>query len=661
MAELDIGAYAHSLIEDVRAQAEIEGCDLHEAFTQLMLDQLAADGHTEDAVVVHFKDHGVEISGYGATADDRSLDLFLTYYSPRADDDHKIGRAEVEAAFRRLENFLSRCVSGSPAKRDRSSEVAGMCAAVTEKFGRVESVRLVLITNARSVVRDSIAPMLFEGRHVTRELWDLRRLANWSASGNKAEPIVAEFPEGLPCLATPRTDEDYSVLLAIVPARGLADLYSTHGARLLELNVRSFLQVRGAVNRGILDTLKNNPERFLAYNNGIAATASRVDFEDAPSGQRVIRRIHHLQIVNGGQTTATIHHAHRNKVDVSAAYVQMKLTVVSPDRLDDIVPQISAYSNTQNRVTASDLKANSAFHVEVERIMRTLWAPPSPAHPHDTHWFYERARGQYANALTREGTPARQKVFKAANPSAQKFTKSDLAKFEHSWAMQPHLVSLGAEKNFTLFSQQIDEHPPPVDKQYCRHLVAKAILFRKVDKLVARQNFGGYKANIVTYTVAKLVHATRGRIDLDRIWRTQDLTSALQEAITDLSLLIQKVITSPPEGRTNVGEWTKRPECWAAVQDLDWVVPPSLEAELTDVDTYGDDVKAIKGTSATDWTDLAAWGMDTGLLDAEQRRSAAEIAQALEHGWDPAGKHLRSGLDAMRHARRNGFRPTSRV
>ncbi|WP_428962269.1 AIPR family protein [Micromonospora fluostatini] len=660
MAEPDIGTYAHALIGDVRTQAEIEGCDLHEAFTQLMLDHLAADGHTEDAVAVHFKDHGVEVSGYGTASDDRSLDLFLTHYSPRADDDHKIGRADVEASFRRLEKFLASCVNGTPNKRDHSSEVAGMRAAVAERFKRVESVRLVLITNARSVVRDGITPALFEGRQLNRELWDLRRLANWSASGTKAEPIVAEFPEGLPCLATPRTDEDYSVLLAIVPAPGLADLYSTHGARLLELNVRSFLQVRGGVNRGILETLKSNPERFLAYNNGIAATASRVDFDETDSGQRVIRRIHHLQIVNGGQTTATIHHAHRNKVDVGSAHVQMKLTVISPDRLDDIVPQISAYSNTQNRVTASDLKANSAFHVDVERIMRTLWAPPSPAHPHDTHWFYERARGQYANALTREGTPARQKVFKAANPSTQKFTKSDLAKFEHSWTMEPHLVSLGAEKNFTLFSQRLDEQPPAVDKQYCRHLVAKAILFRKVDKLVAKQNFGGYKANIVTYTVAKLAHATGRRIDLDRVWRNQDLTPVLQDAITDLCPLVQKVITSPPEGRTNVGEWTKRPECWTAVRDLDWVVPPQLEAELVVVDTYGDDLELVRGIGTANWTELTVWGATTGLLNAEQRRSTTEVTQALEQGWDPAGRHLHDALEAMRHARRNGFRPADR-
>jgi len=657
MAEVDISAYAHSLIEDVRAQAEIENCGPREAFTQMMLDQLAADGHTEDAVMVQYKDHGVEVSGFGTGSDDRVLDLFLAYYSPRADEDHKIGRAEVEVSFKRLENFLTRCLSGVLIKRDHPSELADMSAMVVEKFGQVETVRLILITNQRSVVRGSFSPMSLQGRPVTRELWDLQRLANWSASGSKAEPIVAEFTDALPCLATPKLDEDFSVLLAIVPAHVLADLYATHGPRLLELNVRSFLQVRGSVNRGILDTLKAKPERFLAYNNGIAATASRVEFVEVSPGRRAISAIHDLQIVNGGQTTATIHHAHKSKIDLTAAYVQMKLTVVAADKLDDIVPQISAFSNTQNRVMASDLKANSAFHVEVERIMRTLWAPASSSQPHDTHWFYERARGQYANAVARAGTAARQRSFRAVNPASQKFKKADLAKYEQSWAMQPHLVSLGAEKNFTLFSQKIDENPPVVDKQYCRHLVAKAILFRETDKIVDRQNFGDYKSNIVTYTIAKLVHATTGRINLDRIWLDQCLTLALQNAIIELSALVQKAITSPPDGRANIGEWAKRLECWVAVRDMHWIVPTSLEMELAEFDTYEDDANLIRGTSSTDWTDLVAWGAETGLLDDAHRRSAVEIAQALEQGWDPAGKHLRSGLEAMRLARQSGFHP----
>lgn len=656
MSDPDITGYAYSLLDEVRAQAEMDGGELREAFTELILDQFCADGHIEQATVVYIREHGVEVSGWGVSSDDRCLDLFLTIYSARADDDYKIERSEVEAGFRRLENFLSRAAIGQTGRNEAGSEVAGTWREVADRFDRVDKIRLFLITNARSVVRDRIAPATVQGRQVHRELWDLRRLANWAASGSKAEPIVAEFPDGLDCLTAPQQNGDFSVMLAIVPGRQLADLYSQHGARLLELNVRSFLQVRTRVNRGMLETLRTNPGRFLAYNNGIAATASHVDVDESPDGRRLIRSIHNLQIVNGGQTTATIHHALRNKVDISAVQVQMKLTVVAPERLDEIVPQISAYSNTQSKVTASDLKANSAFHVDVERIMRTLWAPATAVHPHDTHWFYERARGQYANALVREGTPARQKIFKTANPATQKFTKSDLAKFEQSWAMLPHVVSLGAEKNFVLFSERLDERPIDVDKDYCRRLVAKAILFRRTDKLVAKQAFGGYKANIVTYTVAKLVHATRSRIDLDRIWRDQDLSPALQNAVTDLSPLVQKILTSPPSGRTHVGEWTKRPECWAAVRDLEWVVPTDLEAELAAVDDYAHELDLVRATTAADWSDLAEWGADTGSLDPAECRTARDISTALSQGWAPAGKQLHAGIELMRRAHARGFR-----
>ena len=311
-----------------------------------------------------------------------------------------------------MEKFLTEAVSGEAPRSDPASDVSGMRKVIADKFPVVHKIRFIFITNARSVLRENLPARQLLGHKVSVDVWDLRRLANWAASGNKAEPIVAEFDTGLPCLATPETDRDYSVFLAIVPGIELAQLYATHGARLLELNVRSFLQLRGGVNKGIFDTLKNSPERFLAYNNGISATASRVDFEDQAGG-RVISRIHGLQIVNGGNTTATINSAQRSKIDLKDVFVQMKLTAAaSPAKLDDIVPQISEYSNTQNKVTASDLKANAGFHVEIERILRTMWAPPTAKYSHDTHWFYERARGQYANALAREATPSRQRVFK---------------------------------------------------------------------------------------------------------------------------------------------------------------------------------------------------------------------------------------------------------
>ncbi|WP_416901348.1 AIPR family protein [Micromonospora echinospora] len=659
MPDVDVSAFAHTLIEDVRAQADADGCDLAEAFARMMLDQFSLDGYTEDATVVMYRDHGVEISGYGLSSDDRCLDLFATVYSPRADEAHKINRPELEAVTRRLQNFLLRAVPGTPRRRNPSSEVLGMERAVAEKFHQVDRIRFIIVTNARSVVREPAMTTEIEGRKVVRELWDLRRLAAWSVSGTQAEPIIAEFPDGLPCLTAPLTAGDYSVFLAIVPGADLAALYAEHGGRLLELNVRSFLQTKGAVNKGIQETLRTTPDRFLAYNNGIAATAAQVDLERGANGQTVIRRIHGLQIVNGGQTTASIHHARRNGVPVDNVHVQMKLTVVSPDRLDEIVPRISQYSNTQNKVTASDLRANNGFHIEVERIMRTLLAPPGPLHRVDTHWYYERARGQYADAIARESTPARRATFRASNPPDQKFDKADLARFEQSWARYPHLVSRGGEKNFVLFQGRLKEEPVIVDKAYCRRLVAKAILFRRTDRIVRDQDFGGYKINIVAYTIAFLVHATRGRIDLDRIWRDQDLSPALREAIAEASVLAQKVITSPPDGRVHVGEWAKRPECWDAVRGLDWQPSPALEAELVDVDTYAEDLQLIQRTTAQDWSDLVDWGRSTGTLDGADQRTAANVAEALRERWTPAGRDVLAAVPLMRRARRRGFRPVA--
>lgn len=653
MSDADLDTFAYRLLEEVHASSDAYGSDSEEAFANLVLEQLAGDGLTEDPSVVRFRDHGVEVSGYGLSSDGESLDLFITSYSPRADAGHKVNRSDIEAAFRRLENFLTRSLSGALIRRDPSSEVAGLVGKVTEVFPTVGRVRFIYITNARSVLRDSLSAVTIRERQITRDVWDLRRLANWTASGSQAEPIVAEFVGGLPCLGTPSTTEDYSVVLAIVSGNELADLYTRYGARLLERNVRSFLQVRGAVNAGIQRTLRDHPERFLAYNNGIAATASQVEFDEDATGQRVIRRIHGLQIVNGGQTTASIHYARRN-TDLGRVLVQMKLTVISPERLDEIVPKISAYSNTQNRVTASDLKANAGFHVDVERIMRSLWAPPSAVHESDTHWFYERARGQYANAVAAETTRARQKIFKSINPADQKFTKSELAKYEVSWAMRPQQVSLGAEKNFTLFSEWLEQQETQVDKLYCCRLVAKAILFRRTDKIVARQDFGGYKANIVAYTVAKLVHATQGRIDLDRIWREQDISPALADAVAEVAVLVQKVITSPPKGMVHVGEWAKKDDCWKAARDLDWDVPAALERELAEDDAPT--AAAASDLSASDWHDLEAWADDTGMLDTTQRAVVRDLRKAAEHGYTPAGKQLRHGSIILEWARQQGFR-----
>ena len=236
--------------------------------------------------------------------------------------------------------------------------------------------------------------------------------------------------------------------LTYLPGHMIAELYEEHGLRMLERNVRAFLQIRGKVNQGIRRTLLNEPQRFLAFNNGISAVADAVTLVDMPGGGCAIAHIRNLQIVNGGQTSATLHHArYKDGANLDGVIVQTKLTVVPEAAVESVVPLISQYANSQNKVSDADFAANEAFHVRVEKLSRTTLAP-APAGGQETHWFYERVRGQYLYEQGRAGTPARKKRFRELYPATQRFSKTDIGKFINSWHRLPHVVSLGSAEEF---------------------------------------------------------------------------------------------------------------------------------------------------------------------------------------------------------------------
>jgi AIPR protein/Abortive infection phage resistance protein N-terminal domain len=669
MSDLTLAAYAQDLVADILATAEAESATTPETFTRRALDDLEQAGVTENTFTAYYRAHGVEVSGYGSNDSLGTLDLFISSFR-QYPLDTRMTRTEAETLFRRVSTFIQRCRDGLRHDVEESSDVYDMCLAVEKKLPETSRLRLFLLTNSITSVT-ALADSSFCDIPVSYEIWDLARFHRMATSGTLSEPIIVEFDQPLPCLAAPETDQDLSVFLAILPGTTLAGLYGQYGTRLLELNVRSFLQAKGAVNRGIRDTLLTGPQLFLAYNNGITATASEVEFCPLVGGGQAIRRIHDLQIVNGGQTTASIHYAHvRDKADISGVFVQMKLTVVAPERLQEIVPEISRYSNTQNKVTLVDFSSNHPFHVELEKITRSLWAPAADGSGQETRWFYERARGQYADALARERTPARQRTFKTLHPLRQKFTKADVAKFEHSWDQLPHIVSRGAEKNFREFMIRLGEKTPPVDAAYCQWLIAKAILFRTTEKIVSGHQFGGYRANIVTYTIARLAHETAQRIDLDHIWREQHLSPALAVAIDDLCVLVHEVITRPLRV-ANVTEWAKRPECWSRVLDIEWRLPDQLRDDLIDLsataargrhaatasETGLSHIAAVTAIPAADWFAVARWAKETHNLQPWQRQLAFTIGQYLSRGWEISAKQAAQAHRLMDEAERLGFRP----
>ncbi|BAJ29371.1 MULTISPECIES: AIPR family protein [Kitasatospora] len=669
MAEQDLSEYARSLVADVQATAEAEGSTTHPAvFTARVLYDLEQAGVLENPFSAYHSGRGFEVYGYGVSTDGTTLDLFVTEFD-LAPLDRKATKAQMDAAFKRLLGFARRCREGLKQYIDESSDVHDMCEAVDKALSEVARIRLFYLSN-RICTASEVPPTEFDGLPVSREVWDLARLHRNETSGSLAEPIMVDFDPPLPCVLTPSDEPDHSVVLGVIPGSTLADLYESHWTRLLELNVRSFLQARGNVNRGIRETILKAPGRFLAYNNGITATATEVGFvRDSEGRPTHVSSVQGLQIVNGGQTTASLYYARaRDRADLSHVQVQMKLTKVAPERLTDIVKRISEYSNTQNRVTQVDFSSNDAYHVDVQRYTRSLWAPAADGSTQETHWFYERARGQYTDELTKAQTPSRQKKFKQINPLKQKFTKADLAKYVHSWEQLPHLVGRGAQKNFVEFTIRLADDPPKVDVQYCRRVIAMAILFKAVDKIAGVHKAASHKSLVTTYTMARLSLAAGRRIDLDRIWHEQRISPVLEAAIDSLCPLVMKTVLRPQRGN-NVGEWAKKGDCWDAVSRVSWTVPGELEQELREVPLHaaslsvGSDV-ATEGREAEllavpvdEWFAIARWAKETHSLDPWQRQLVQAVGRRLELDEKVPVTQASQALHTRNEALGLGFRP----
>ena len=349
-----------------------------------------------------------------------------------------------------------------------------------------------------------------------------------------------------------------------------------------------------------------------------------------------------FQIVNGGQTTASIFHAFKKeKVDISHVVVQIKLTVLSDQqKVSEIVPLISKYANSQNKVNGADLSATGRFHRQLENLSRTVWAPPISGMDRGSHWYYERARGSYMDDRSRQGTPARQKEWASNNPPERKFTKTDLAKYEHAWLGLPYLVCRGAEKNFLAFAERLeDDGEPVVDLNYFRHTIAKVILFRTTEKLFSSLALEGYRANSVAYAVAWIAERSQHRINLDKIWDDQRVPPLTQEALKAACQVAYAHITGT-EG--NVGEWSKKSECWDAFRsqqinnannwESEWSETPFL-VESTDMDSVAQDWERVRVHFLTDTRTLGELEALTGKEWMARYRSH-EVRTYAVRKWD---------------------------
>ena len=643
---MDVEEFSREFLQDILAESDADGQFVEDVFFQRSCEQLMEAGEldTADRVTYRAPARGIRVDGYGgdpAEAAD-TLNLIILDFHP-APDIGRLTATEMDAAFRRLANYLRQALD--ECWRDALEETSpafGLADLIARRWRITSKIRLLLISNRELSERvDGRSAGNFEGRPVTYSVWDIHRLHSQATVGYGREDIEIDLAEdfggALPILPAQQAGSDHESYLAVIPGVILAEIYDRWGARLLEQNVRVFLQARGKVNRGIRITLENEPSMFFAYNNGITATAEQVDIADE-GGQLLLRRLRNFQIVNGGQTTASIHVAKLRKLDLSRTFVQMKLSVVTPERAAELVPRISEFANSQNRVNAADFYANQPFHVRIEGFSRRIHAPSPDGTFRQSKWFYERARGQFADARANL-TPAQRRKFDLENPRAQLFTKTDLAKYLNVWEGRPHEVSLGAQKNFAAFARRIGQEwrrsPDDFNEAWYRMAIAKAIVFKSTERTVSVQPWyqGGYRANIVAYTIAKIAHdvADLNRsVDFEAIWRRQSPGSALDDAIAVASERVHTVLVRPPDGLSNVTEWAKKQACWERVRclDIDWPYAfvgglISAEQQRKSARTARRNQRELNGIEAQIavvkaggrfWSDALAWGRAQRLL-----------------------------------------------
>jgi len=581
--------FADHLKQEVRIKCEPDSGTpplLSEAFTSVVIERLIDHNEAGDSTPCAWEDPGrgkisaAKLSAWSLSGDGATLDLFVSLYH---NDDAPVivTRAEADRHFKLLRGFLRRALDGWHTKLEPAFLVFEAMRAIHDAKDALTTVRLFFLTDG-VVKAGEIEQEQMDDLELRYVLWDLDKLSRLQVGDREviALDFSADYGGPVPALETAAASGEYRTYLAFLPAPVLAKIYGQHGQRLLERNVRAFLSAKGKINKGLQQTLREEPHRFLAYNNGLCCTAAAVDVETKQDGHALLRGVKDFQIVNGGQTTASIYHAmKREGTAISDVVVQVKLTVLhDPERVADIVPLISKFANSQNKVNAADFSANGKFHLEIEKLSRTVWAPAASGLDRGTHWYYERARGSYADDKLRQGTPARIRDWEKENPGAQKFTKTDLAKYEQIWAGQPHVACRGAEKNFIALAQRHeDEGEPIVDAAYFRHLVAKMILFKTTERVVTEQTGGEIRAQVVAYTMAWLAERSGRRIDLGQIWEKQAVPESLRAAIAAVAKIAYDHIKAQPGIST---EAAKKIECWEKFQRMRIELDASWEKTL---------------------------------------------------------------------------------
>ncbi|OOQ58270.1 AIPR family protein [Mucilaginibacter pedocola] len=530
-----------------------------------------------------------EVDGYQINESGERLQLFLSnLILPGAE--RQIARKEYyDQLFSRPKNFFTKAV-----KKQLSDVQAGDPAAIlirsleTADFQeQIDVLEIFLISNTISIETrgsQSAKNFAFTDDEITvsytrnkerktkkiriiYQLIDLNKIYNYEISEGTAEPIVINFDPPLPAIQAADDEGVFKSYLAVLPATLLVKLYHSYSSRLLERNVRSFLQFKG-VNKQLKDTIDSEPEKFIAYNNGLTITATASEISQS-GGIATISSLTDFQIVNGGQTTASIYFTNKDGIDVSKVNVTAKINIVNADdrdSLDELISKISQYSNSQNKVSSVDLKSRSPHLVKIKKLSESITDPSG------TKWFFERIRGDF-NTLLRI-YPNQKAQIERNYPKQKRLSKEQVAKYYVAWGTSPYLVRKGGEKVFRDFMDfiQLDHNEKPLNPEnlgraFYEDLIAKAIMFKDFEQIYGAGEgaIGQIRSSVVPYALSLLYKMTlikkHNYFDLGAIWVKQGLPEDLKAFSRKLLESVQEWLKAYSKS-DDLGEYAKKEDLW---------------------------------------------------------------------------------------------------
>ena len=563
------------------------GADTNSTFTQSQFLEKSIEFLVEDGIIgfenqiIEFisADKNLRVDCFDYDENRNILNLIIVDFE-NSINLGSLDKSDINSNFKKVERFFKKSLKDdfykSLEESNGSYEIAKF---IFNEKNNINEVNIILLTNKRLKTKlKKLDTSNIDGFIFNYDIWDIERFYNAEVSKNETESIkinfLNEFNTSIPALKVNFNDSIYSSYLCVISGDILAKMYEKYGSRLLEANIRSFLQFKSGINKGIRKTIKEAPEMFFAYNNGITATADGVEIDEKGN----ITTLKNLQIVNGGQTTASLYTSRKNdKSDLSKIFVQMKLSVIPENQIHEVVPNISRFANSQNKVSDSDLFSNHPFHRRMEEKSRRISTPRKQGELHQTKWYYERARGQYLEEQSKL-TESQKRAVKELYPKNQLISKTDLAKVLVIFDCHPYKAVQGAQIVFKFFAENIvkewDNSESTFNDAFFQFSIAKIIIFKTVQQIVSTKKDeirGQDRAIVVAYTISSIFYLLSKQnmsVDFEMIWKKQSLNNAFLAQLNKTINFINKyMLEQTLKNGMTVLSFSKTIKCWQELQN----------------------------------------------------------------------------------------------